>query len=361
MRVVRNGRLRGAAADGAAGRGVAGPAECLALLEGVTQRGRRLRVGGRQRCEQHGRERDELAGEAACGPHAQGPLQPREQRCDQRSRFGALPGQRVQRVVEAHVSGHADEGRRRAAVRAAARRRVGAIVETQHEGRRAFDAMACEGFRVDHPRHLTLTDQAGDGREGLAHRVGLQAPQHQDGAAARGLIGQQLQARAGHLQRDEDAKRARGRGLCGWAAETRASPGKCFDVGGCRSGRQVHARRRGHRLSTETIGLREGVGFLCPLDVLGIGPARRLGERDAGGEQAERAGSRGDGADLSTRRHSSSSCGRSGTRSPRPTPGTTCRRPRPSWCGRRAGSSGRRPSRCWAPDRSSASCSRSCP
>ena len=120
--------------------------------------------------------------------------------------------------------------------------------ETQHEGRRAFDAMACEGFGVDHPRHLTLADQAGDGCEGLAHRVRLQAPQHQDRAAARGLIRQQLQARAGHLQRDEDAKRARGRGLCGRAAESRASPGECFDVGGCRSGRQVHARRRGQPL-----------------------------------------------------------------------------------------------------------------
>src|SRR5690606_20516484 len=61
-RVVRNGGLRGAAADRAAGRGVAGPAECLALLEGLTLRWWRLRVEGRQRCEQRGRERDKLAG-----------------------------------------------------------------------------------------------------------------------------------------------------------------------------------------------------------------------------------------------------------------------------------------------------------
>ena len=221
--------------------------------------------------------------------------------------------------------------------------------------------MACEGFGVDHPGHLTLADQAGDGREGLAHRVRLQAPQHQDRAAARGLIDQQLQARAGHLQRDEDAKRARGRGLCGRAAESRASPGECFDVGRCRRRRQVHARRRGHRLGTETIGLREGVGFPCPLDVVGVGPTRRLGERDAGGEQSERAGGRDDGAGLSTRRHSSSSCGRSGTRSPRPRPGRTCPRPRSSSCGRRAGSTARLPSRWPAPGRPSAACSGSCP
>ena len=79
--VVRNGGLRGAAADGAAGRGVACSAECLALLEGVSQRGRRLRVCGRQRCEQRGRERDELAGAVTRGA-CSGPLQPREQRCD---------------------------------------------------------------------------------------------------------------------------------------------------------------------------------------------------------------------------------------------------------------------------------------
>ena len=87
-------------------------------------------------------------------------------------------------------------------------------------------------------------------------------------------------------------------GLCAGLPGAKRQPGKCFDVGGCRSRRRFTPRRRGRRLSAETIWRPGKVGFPYPLDVIGIGPTRCLGERDAGGETTERAGGRDDGADL---------------------------------------------------------------
>jgi hypothetical protein len=93
--------------------------------------------------------------------------------------------------------------------------------------------MPLEGFGVDHPTRFALAEQVADGGDRLAHRLVLQAAQHEHRAGPLGLVDEAAQAALGMSR----VTKMRSAGLLRWgapglhgAADLTALPGEGADV-----------------------------------------------------------------------------------------------------------------------------------
>ena len=94
---------------------------------------------------------------------------------------GHLAHHGVQRVVEADVARDGDEAGGKRAIRRASglSRRSTRAAREKYERGRTLDGEALEGLRVDLPCNLALADQCLHCFDRCAHRMVLQAAQHE--------------------------------------------------------------------------------------------------------------------------------------------------------------------------------------